>query len=449
MAFSRFRINVVVRIVLILLLGYLSIYILFYTHFWLVGFWTALASIILVFGLIRYVERSNREMANFLMAIKQGDFTNTYAGRGTSQKNAELSRAFSDILHVFQKLSTERETNHLFLQTVVEHISTALITFDEEGEIISFNKAAKQLLNKPYLKNLASLKSHDPDLYEKLKNVRQDHGELIRFLHHGELLNLSLRATNFVLKDHQYKIVSLQDIKSELEEKEVESWQKLIRVLTHEIMNSAIPISTLSSVISQMLEDDDGKPLVLSQLDDDVGEDVLGGLKTIETRSKGLVRFVEAYKSLTKIAPPRFERIQLKELVEGVQKLLSVDLKKSKTKFKLEIPSDHQINGDRELLEQVLINLVKNAMESFHGKEDGEIGVESQVIGGRAVLKISDNGCGIEAENLDNIFVPFFTTRKNGSGIGLSLSRQIMRLHKGSISVSSTINQGTSFSLSF
>lgn len=287
----------IARILLILLLGYLSVYVAFYTHFWLVGLWTTLSAVILIFNLIRYVERSDREMANFLLAIKQGDFTNTYSGRGTSQKNAALGNAFSEILKVFQKLSTERETNHLFLQTVVEHISTALVTFDESGEIISYNQAAKRLLNKPYLKNLKSLESHDPDLYRKLRDVQPNHGELIKVLWKGELQNLSLRATNFVLKDHKYKIVSLQDIKSELEEKEVESWQKLIRVLTHEIMNSAIPISTLSSVISEMLQDEKGQPLSFSQLDDDVGQDVLGGLKTIESRSKGLVRFVDAYKS--------------------------------------------------------------------------------------------------------------------------------------------------------
>ncbi len=450
MVFSGFRINVVIRILLILSLGYLSIYVVFYTHFWLVGLWTTLAGVILIFNLIRYVERSDREMANFLLAIKQGDFTNTYSGRGTSQKNAALSNAFSEILTVFQKLSTERETNHLFLQTVVEHISTALITFDEKGEIISFNKAAKRLLNKPYLKNLQSLEAHDPDLYKKLKDIRPDQGELIKVLWKGELQNLSLRATNFVLKDHQYKIVSLQDIKTELEEKEVESWQKLIRVLTHEIMNSAIPISTLSSVISEMLEDDKGQPLSFSQLDDDVGHDVLGGLKTIESRSKGLVRFVDAYKSLTKIAPPKFEDIDLLDFVKGVETLMLADSRTKEVSWSIDVDEALKIKGDKELLEQVLINLVKNAIEAVDGRIEASVEIVSSTDQfGKVMLSVSDNGPGIDQENLDNIFVPFFSTKKNGSGIGLSLSRQIMRLHKGSINVNSVTGEGTRFSLIF
>lgn len=449
MAYSRFRINVVVRISLVLLLGYLSIYVILFTHFWLVGFWTTLAGTILVYNLIRYVERSDREMANFLLAIKQGDFSNTYSGRGTSQRNAELSHAFSEILKVFQTLSTERETNHLFLQTVVEHISIALVTFDENGDIISFNKSAKRLFNKPYLKNLQSLESQDPQLYEKLKNVRPDQGELIKILLKGELQNLSLRATTFVLKDHQYKIVSLQDIKSELEEKEVESWQKLIRVLTHEIMNSAIPISTLSSVISEMLEDEKGQPLSFSQLDDDVGQDVLGGLKTIESRSKGLVRFVDAYKSLTKIAPPKFEDIDLKDFVDGVKTLMASEVRDKRVKWSIDVENGLTIKGDKELLEQVLINLVKNALEAVEGVKAPMITVKSVTDQhGKITLSVSDNGPGIDQENLDNIFVPFFSTKKNGSGIGLSLSRQIMRLHKGSIRVNSSVG-GTKFNLTF
>ena len=267
-------------------------------------------------------------------------------------------------------------------------------------------------------------------------------------LKEGELKNLSLRATEFILKNNHYKIVSIQDIKSELEEKEVESWQKLIRVLTHEIMNSAIPISTLSSVISQMLEDEQGNPLPLSDLEDDISEDVLGGLKTIESRSKGLVKFVDAYKSLTKIDPPKFETVSLKKLVADITKLLKPDLDGRQIELSIEIDKSHKVKGDSELLAQVLINLLKNAMEALEDMK-GKIAIESKILGGRTVLALSDNGPGIEPDILENIFVPFFSTKKKGSGIGLSLSRQIMRLHKGSIAVQSKLGVGTTFVLTF
>ena len=447
MKFKGFRLQVVLRIAAILTLGFLSVYVILYTHFWLVGIWTTLLMGVFIVSLIRFVERSNREMANFLMAIKQGDFTNTYSGK--SHGNIELRTAFSEIMAVFQKLSSEKETNHLFLQTVVEHISTALITFDDQGEVISINKSAKNLLNRPYLKNLKSLENYNKDLYEKLQMIRPGHGELIRVLSGGELQNLSVRATSFILKEKHYKIVSLQDIKVELEEKEVESWQKLIRVLTHEIMNSAIPISTLSSVISQMLEDGEGNALPISQLDDDVGQDVLGGLKTIENRSKGLVQFVDAYKSLTKIDPPKFEEIKVRQLVDETCLLLKPDFEKRKVELKIETPVDTLIKGDSQLLEQVLINLLKNAMEALDEQKKARIEIRAAQENGRVTISISDNGPGIDGETLENIFVPFFSTKKKGSGIGLSLSRQIMRLHKGGISVNSVVGQGASFVLSF
>ncbi len=448
MASKGFRLNVVIRILAILALGYSSIYIIIYTHFWLVGIWTTLFAIILIFSLIRYVERSNREMANFLLAIKQGDFSNTYVRKNASGSGVLLNNAFSDILAVFQKLSTERETNHQFLQTVVEHVSIALITFDDQEEIISINQAAKALFRKPYLKNLNSIRTLDEELYTRLKSIKPGEGELIKMLKEGELKNLSLRATEFILKNNHYKIVSIQDIKSELEEKEVESWQKLIRVLTHEIMNSAIPISTLSSVISQMLEDEQGNPLPLSDLEDDISEDVLGGLKTIESRSKGLVKFVDAYKSLTKIDPPKFETVSLKKLVADITKLLKPDLDGRQIELSIEIDKSHKVKGDSELLAQVLINLLKNAMEALEDMK-GKIAIESKILGGRTVLALSDNGPGIEPDILENIFVPFFSTKKKGSGIGLSLSRQIMRLHKGSIAVQSKLGVGTTFVLTF
>ncbi len=180
-------------------------------------------------------------------------------------------------------------------------------------------------------------------------------------------------------------------------------------MLTHEIMNSAIPISTLSSVISQMLQDEEGKPLSIAQLNNDVGQDVLGGLKTIESRSKGLVRFVDAYKSLTKITTPKFEEIKLMDLVRGVESLMNADTNAIKIKWITKIDEDQNIKGDKELLEQVLINLVKNAIEAVEGVTKARIEIKSEEdLSERVVLSISDNGPGISHENLENIFIPFF-----------------------------------------
>jgi signal transduction histidine kinase len=253
------------------------------------------------------------------------------------------------------------------------------------------------------------------------------------------------------LQETQYKLVSLQDIRSELDEREVETWQKLIQVLTHEIMNSVTPIISLSKIIRGLLAAEGDQVRDLAEIDLEDAQDMLDSIVTIESRSKGLLHFVHAYRSLTKIQQARFAPIEPPQLLKRIQTLLGPELVKRNIALHIyPIEEGIVIQADQELIEQVLINLVKNAMEGLEGRPDAKIEFKvSRSQDQRPMIQVIDNGSGINPEYIDKIFIPFFTTKKRGSGIGLSLSRQIMRLHRGSISFHSNLGSGTVFSLIF
>lgn len=442
MEYKYFRWNVIIRIVLLLVLGYTAVYVLTSTHFWLVSFWLTLAWVIVLINLIRYVERSRRELAYFLLAIKQGDFTNTYHFKKTS----DLNYAFHEINQVMQELSREKASNLLYLQTIVEHVRVAVICFDQEYKVKLFNQAAKSLFGKRQASSIKNIETISEPIAKAIMKMGNGERELIKVNLNGQIFNLSMLATEFVLKGQKYKLVSFQDIKSELEAKEIESWQKLIRVLTHEIKNSVIPISILSEVILQMLRSEDGS-VDLSKLDQESVEDIVGGIETIESRSKGLAHFVSTYDQLTKIPKPTLNNQNIKLLINNTLKLFKADTDKHNIEICV-ILTDTQINIDSDLIEQVLINLIKNAIEAIRSLDKPSLTLQTEELDQEILVTIKDNGEGIPEEILDNIFVPFYSTKEGGSGIGLSLSRQIMRLHRGQLSVE-TSPSGTSFTLHF
>ncbi|MDN5204730.1 ATP-binding protein [Fulvivirgaceae bacterium BMA10] len=448
MFYKNFRINIVVRIIAILLLGYTAIYVWTQTYFWTVSLWAMLFAIILTFDLIRYVEKSKRELGNFLLSIKQGDFSSAHYNIKKIKSKEDLRFAYHEITKVFQKLRSEKESDHQYLQTVVEHVKVALLCFDENGDIQLINEAAKKLFNTPYLRNIKALQKVDNKLVNALTSLKSNRRKLLKLDLKGSLFHLSMQATKIRLQGADYKLVSVQDIKNELDEQELESWQKLIRVMTHEIMNSAIPISTLTEVTNQMLDEKVNDNL--NELDSEDLSDLKGSLKTIESRSKGLVKFVNAYNSLTKIPQPNFQEIRMQDLFNNTASLLGPKLSEQEIDFRTYI-SDKNVTlvADPDLIEQILINLVINSMDAVKKSDNPFIELNAVTSEKGTKITVTDNGCGIDQETLENIFVPFYTTKKEGSGIGLSLSKQIMRLHKGAIEVKSEIDKGTVFIISF
>ena len=450
MRYTIFRTQIFVRLLLIVATGFGMVYVLFQTHFWLVSFWLGLLLVILFVELLRYIERSHREMENLVIAIRQGDFSSSYHRR-PAMRGHMLSEAFSQLLAAFQSLRQEKEGNHQYLQNIVEQVSVALLCVDETGRIELINRAAKELFQLPFLKKLHDLRQIDEELFTRLSEMEAGDRTLIRVIIRQQLLQLSVQATAFRMKGNYYKLLSMQDFRSELEEQEVASWQKLIRVLTHEIMNSVIPISNLTAISHQMLiSEQDGKPQLNTLAEDEV-EDLHGSLLTIEERTQGLVSFVKAYKSLTQISHPQFREVSVEELFRRLRTLLRPRLMEKRIAWEQSVqPIGMHIKADFELLEQVLINLLNNAIDAMDQGSDPHLALQAFVNERKqSIIQISDNGSGIEQEVMEQIFIPFFTTKASGSGIGLSLSRQIMRLHKGNISVQSEKGQGTTFTLSF
>jgi signal transduction histidine kinase len=304
------------------------------------------------------------------------------------------------------------------------------------------NTAAKRLLHVPRLGNIGDLDRVSPALANTMRGLGPRDRHLVRFEEGGEMAQLSLHASVFRMRDNEHTLVSLFDIGSDLDDKEMEAWQNLIRVLTHEIMNSITPIASLASTAADMLGDDD--------LDTETTDDIRTAVSTIQRRSEGLLHFVEAYRNLTRLPAPSFKITSVTDLFARVEQLLQPQFTASVVELHTRVePPTLELTADPEQVEQVLINLLRNAREAAAGRADARVELTAYLSRGKVVVEVFDNGPGIVEEALDQVFIPFFTTKQEGSGIGLSLCRQIMRLHSGSIAVRSEPEVRTVFALRF
>ncbi len=449
MSFTNFRFQVVARILLILALGYSAVFVLVNTPFSLLVFWLVLFAIILLVDLIRYVEKANKDLSNFLMAIQQNDFSNVYPEKRRRTRN--LYQVFNIITREFIKIRSEKESNFHFFKTVVEHSKVPLLAYEMDSlQVTLINEAAKELLHVPYLSKANALTKVNEELANTILHLSSDERVLLKTEIGGETYQLSIIAKVLVLQKQAYKVIALHNIHAELDQQEIESWQKLIRVLTHEIKNSVIPISTLTEVINQMMVYPDGSSRVISDLDDEEEQDLKMSLRTIEKRSKGLVKFVNSYGDLARMPQPELEDTDLCALVAQIVELEQEHLQTQGVAIVQQFEKGPVlVRIDASMIEQVVINLIKNAMEALHGAEQPTIEIVLRKTPDEVLLSIKDNGPGIDKETLSNIFVPFYTTKKEGSGIGLPLSRQFMRAHGGRIRAHSEVGGGASFELAF
>lgn len=417
------------------------VYCFSYTEYYITMFILVVVIVLTVGDMIHKVNQSNRDFTAFLLGIKYEDFSATYSGHHKGKTFGEMYDAFNQINRKFLNIKAEKEANHQYLQTIVEHVSVGLLCLDEEGNVFMINKALKKLLRKPYLVNAEALKKIDKNLYEVVQRLHSGDKELLKITIDNKIVQLSISALEFKLQKQSLKLVSMQNIQSELEERELEAWQKLIRILRHEIMNSISPIVSLTSTIEGMMK---GGKLEGEDLDD-----VKAAIRAIRNRSEGLMHFTETYRNLTRIPPPKFQIVDVRLLVQRLSTLLKPAFEKDHINFQMQMPnSPVNCSIDPELLEQVLINLIKNAIEAVNGSEKPTITVTAQKEqSGKTTISVIDNGKGIEEGELDEIFVPFYTTKVEGTGIGLSLSRQIVRMHKGRLFVQSVVGEGTVFTI--
>ena len=447
MVYKNFRLHCVIRVLLLGATIYLFFYLLLQTALYATIVIVASVIVYQIYALIHFVEKTNRDLTRFLEAIKHTDFSQTFSGTGLGSSFEPLKKVFNEVIEQFRRARSEKEEHFRYLQTVVQHVGIGLIAFTQDGEIGLINTAAKRLLRVAHLKNIKTLESLSKKLVATLLEMESGGKALIKIADKTEFLHLAVYATEFKLREQQFTLVSIQNIQSELEEKEMEAWQNLIRVLTHEIMNSVTPISSLASTVNELLE----KPKSRSEITPEYISDMRGAVLTIQKRSEGLLHFVDAYRSLTRIPRPNFKIFHVTELFSGVEQLLRASFKEKTIELNVRIaPESLELTADPEMIEQVLINLLLNAIQALHGKSDAKIELTSRLDErGRVIIQVVDNGPGIIPEVLDKIFIPFFTTKPEGSGIGLSLSRQIMRLHRGTITARSEPNVATIFTLRF
>ncbi|PKP33872.1 MAG: ATP-binding protein [Bacteroidetes bacterium HGW-Bacteroidetes-17] len=451
MVYNRFRFLVIARIILLTLSIFLLVYLAEFEKYLISLLIVGALIIAQVISAIRFVENTNKKLGKFLESIRHADFATSFSDKGMGKSFEGLNNEFNQIINEFKRYRAEKEEHFNYLQTVVQHVSIGIISFTRDGKVDIINTAGKRLFKISNLRYIDDLKLIKKDLPEMLYKMKAGDNTLIKLFIKDELLQLSVYATEFRMRGEEYTLIALQNIHAELEEKEIESWQKLIRVLTHEIMNSITPISSLASTVQEMMFVDPDADLRLKELDQEDMDGIGNALKTIQKRSQGLLNFVEIYRNLTRIPKPNFRYFEVKELFERSSELMKpkMDIHKIQCTSKV-MPDDLKITADPDLVDQVIINLMLNAIDAVSQIQNPQIFIMAyKNDSGRVLIEISDNGSGIKPDILDKIFMPFFTSKKTGSGIGLSLSRQIMSLHKGAISVRSTPRDGTTFTLTF
>lgn len=450
MVFNNFRANVISRVILICLTSFLVFYLSEIRELVVSAVVAGLLIVLQTLLLIRYVEQTNQKLTSFLRSIRYSDFSTSFSTRGIGRTWDQLAVAFNEVISEFKKHRNAREESFNYLQTVIQHVNVGIITFHPNGKVTQFNNAIKKILRVNNIHSIHDLKVIHDDLPDRILNMKAGDKTLFKLFIGDELLQLSINSTEFRLKGEDLVLISIQDIHPELEDKEIESWQKLIRVLTHEIMNSITPISSLAGTVKEILISEDDQT-ELNKLDDDDIESVISALNTIEKRSQGLLGFVETYRNLTRIPKPNFRYFPVQELFSHTMELLKPRLNDANVRCSCQvIPENLMLTADPDLMEQVIINLAINAIDAVKGREDPRISMIAFADeSGRIRMEMTDNGYGITPDILDKIFMPFFTSKKHGSGIGLSLSRQIMHLHKGSISVKSKPDEGSVFILTF
>lgn len=395
----------------------------------------ALTFILLFIYVLRYINRTNRDLVQFLESIQYLD--NVSAGTSSDLSFEQLHSTYHKITDQLKKAWIEKEQEHQYFQYTLENIAVGVLSFNENGNIEILNKTAKDLLGVDKLENVSDLDTTG----EILVNLKPDESKLIKQNTAIDQLTILAKASSLKIGIKKLTLITLQDIKTQLEQSELEAWQKLIKVLTHEIMNSVTPVKSLTYSMQKMLNSDDAQEQKNKNLEK--------GLHAIEKRSKGLLDFVESYKNLTQIQKPSYQRIFVTKIVDNIYQLFAEEFKKQQIQFKKEITSDLSVVADEKLISQVIINLIQNSMKAFGNQSVKIIKVTAVQLHAKLIFSIIDNGDGIDPEIIDKIFVPFFSTREQGSGIGLSFARQVMVLHNGRIDVKSQKGDGTEFILTF
>lgn len=397
--------------------------------------------------MIRFQKKAQDEVSQFVESIHYRDFSRHFDVRRAPTELKPLRKGFNEINSTFKLISRERETQYHYLQKILELVDTGILSYDNEtGETGWINEAFKKIMGIPYLKTIHSLEIREQALYNDVVKLKPGESKVITITRNQQLVKILVSASLLRSDDRVSKLVAFQNVSEALDETESKAWQKLLSVMTHEIMNSVAPISSLADTLKNRLQSPEMVGAMNGQL-----EDLELGIDTIKRRSEGLLKFTESYRNLNKITKLDLKKIMVRDLFENLNSLMAPTLEKKHIELDIVLRDPTlAIEADLNLIEQVLINLVVNAIEAVKDRDEPCITLSAEVLpNNRTIVRVADNGLGMPPELLDKIFIPFFSTRKTGSGIGLSLCKQIMLLHKGNIQVQSAEGLGSAFMLQF
>ena len=449
MVFRRYTIDIIKRLVALVLTMAAFVYLVTEKSFYMSGTLMALFAVAQVYLLFRKVDRTNAELTRFLNAIRYGDFLQSFSIEHLGSSFADLNEAFDDIMERFRQARSEKEQQARYLSALIDHVPVALLVIHGDGKVDLLNNAARRLLNTPTLGPVTELHQFGPAFQRDIAQTKAGEKKLTRLVEDELERHLIMSTTQITVGGDAQRIVALQDIQSELDATELTAWQDLVRVLSHEIMNSVTPIASLARTASDLMEDichDKAGPDRPADLDD-----VRDSVRTVARRSEGLMHFVQSYKQLTQMPPPKLSKTNLKEYLERLKTLMQAEWKGQGIAFHLQVDGDNLVlMADSELMDQVMINLLRNAAHAVEGGEVKQVSVRTRMNErGRITIDVEDSGPGIRPDHAEKIFLPFFTTKPDGSGVGLSLARQIMLVHRGSISAGPGKLGGARFRLTF
>lgn len=449
MIYKSFNLSVMIRL-LIFASAAAGLGIALYQQNWLLVAPLILIVLISVFSLLYFLNGINRKVAFFFDSVTNDDTSLHYAEQIRPRSLRALHQSLNRLNSHIADIKMKNEYNEKFFHEMLRSSATGLLAVDEKGYIEQVNDAALDFIGLPQITHIDLLKQKNKELYEQMNLIKPGQSRTIKVIHDAELRLLSLKVALLSFGMNRYRLYSISDIKAEIEENELDSWQKLIRVMTHEIMNSIAPITSLSNTLSRIFIRNNN-PLPVQEITEKHIDNIIHGLEVIEKTGKGLMRFVEDYRKLTKIPNPVFKPIHIINWLNAIRLLMKARMDEENIDLRITRKgSQEELIGDEKLLNQVMINIIYNAIDALKSIKHKRIAISvSESPTGRPKISITDNGKGIQPEEIEKIFIPFYTTKENGSGIGLSLSRKIMRLHRGSISVFSRPMEQTTFVLDF
>lgn len=446
--YNQFTFRLLGRLVLINILGILLYHLVKRTELWFTISGLSILLIAALMNLYFYINQIREDIKRFILAVKTRDSTLNFRNKATKGSFPELYESFNDIIKLQKEMQLEKDSMFQLIKTILEQVPAGVIVLKDnedvkQVEIVFFNQAASSLLGIPAYKYWHRLAQHSPHFAKEIESIGKGGKRFMELKIQEKLVQLSTEVIPLNLYLTDYTIISFQNIKDEIEQMESEAWNRLIGVISHEILNSITPISSLSDTVNSMIADK-------KSLNQEDLEDLKPAIKTIKRRSEGLLDFVKDYRLIAELPSPNPEYHTIGEILQHIKVLMQPFANGKNIMLKVEQTSSKiTLQIDLKLIEQALINLVTNSIYALEGVEHPVIEINYRVDQNKIYLEVSDNGKGIESELMEKIFVPFFTTRKNGSGIGLTITRNIMKMHQGSLEVSSIPFEKTVFALVF